>query len=251
MVSPSVLVIDTSAVGVRVSVSLAELFADEGSVTPAGAETVAVFVSEPVAVDATATITVYVTVEPLASVAVVEIGIEPDADAQLAPAVATHVHVPDVAPAGKASTTGALTAVEGPAFPTTMVYVVLCPGTTDATPSVLVIDRSAVGFRVSVSVELLLAGVGSVTPTGTAIEAVFTSVPVAPATTVAVIVNVAVAPTGRSTVVPMLPLPLPAAHDPPPAGTQVHVAPETVAGRVSVTGAATTADGPALVATTV
>ena len=49
----------------------------------------------------------------------------------------------------------------------------------------------------------------------------------------------------------MLPLPLPAAHDPPPAGTHVHVAPESVAGIVSVTGAATTADGPALVATIV
>ena len=54
-------------------------------------------------------------------VAVVEIGIEPDADPQLAPAVAAHVHDPEVAPAGSASVIGALTAVDGPALPTTTV----------------------------------------------------------------------------------------------------------------------------------
>ena len=102
----------------------------------------------------------------------------------------------------------------------------------------------------SVSEEELSAGVGSVTPAGAAICAVLTRLPVAVATTVAVIVKVALAPTGRSTVVLMLPLPLPAAQDPPPAGTHVHVAELSVAGIVSVTGAATTADGPALEATT-
>jgi hypothetical protein len=122
---PSVLVIDTSAVGVSVSMSLAELLPDVGSVTPAGTCTVAVLVNEPVAVEDTATTAVYVAVAPVARVAVVEIGIEPEAAPQLAPAVATHVHVPDVAPAGRASTTGALTAVDGPAFDTTTVYVVL------------------------------------------------------------------------------------------------------------------------------
>jgi hypothetical protein len=58
VLSPSVFEIDTSAVGVRVSVSPAELSADEGSVTPAGACTVAVLAREPVAVEATATTTV-------------------------------------------------------------------------------------------------------------------------------------------------------------------------------------------------
>ena len=127
----------------------------------------------------------------------------------------------------------------------------LCPGTTAATPSVFVIDRSADGFNVSVSVAELFAGVGSVTPPGAAMDAEFTRLPVAPATTVAEIVNVAVAPTGRSTVVLMFPPPLLATHEPPPDGTHVHVAPLRVAGIVSVTAAATTADGPALLATTV
>jgi hypothetical protein len=248
---PSVLVIETSAVGVSVSMSVAELLAELGSVPPAGADTLAVLVSDPVAVEEMATRTVYVTVAPVAMVAVLEIGIEPDADPHAAPAVAAHVHEPDVAPAGRASVTGALTAVDGPALPTTTVYVVLWPGMTAATPSVFVIDRSAVGFNVSVSVAELLAGVGSVTPPGTAIAAVFTRLPVAVATTVAEIVNVADPPTGRSTMVAMLPLPLPAAQDPPPAGTHVHVTPESDAGMVSVTGAAVTADGPALAATIV
>jgi hypothetical protein len=192
-----------------------------------------------------------VTVEPVAKVAVVASGIAPEAAAQLAPALATHVHVPEVAPAGRASPIGALTAVDGPLLPTTTVYVVLCPGTTEATPSVFVIDRSAVGSKVSVSDEVLLAGVGSATPAGAATCAVLTRLPVAVATTVAVIVKVALEPTGRSTVVLMFPLPLLAAQDPPPAGTHVHVAELSVPGIVSVTGAATTADGPALAATTV
>lgn len=231
--------------------SVAELSADTGSVTPAGACTVAVLVNEPVAVDETATTTLYVAVAPAAMVTVVAIGIDPDAAPQLAPTDAAHVHEPEVAPAGSASATGAFTAVDGPALPTTTVYVVLWPGMTEATPSVLLIERSAVGFKVSVSVAELLAGVGSVTPPGAVIDAVLTRLPVVVATTVAEIVNVAVAPTGRSTVVLMLPLPLLAAHDPPPAGTQVHVAPLSVAGIVSATVAAITADGPELPATIV
>ena len=58
MVSPSVLEIDTSAVGLKVSMSVAVLLPETGSVTPAGADTVAVFVNEPVAVDETPTTTV-------------------------------------------------------------------------------------------------------------------------------------------------------------------------------------------------
>jgi hypothetical protein len=129
--------------------------------------------------------------------------------------------------------------------------VVLWPGITEATPSVLVIDRSAVGLNVSVSVAELLAGVGSVTPAGAAIAAVLMRLPVAVAEMVAVRVNVAEAPTGRSTVVAMLPLPLLATQDPPPLGVHVHVIPEREADMVSVTDAAETAEGPALVATIV
>ena len=251
MVSPSVFVMDTSAVGVSVSISLAELLADDGSVTPEGAETVAVLVNDPVAAGEMETKTVYVTNDPLGTVTAVAIGIEPDGAPQLAPPLAAQVHVPKRAPAGGASNTGAFTAVDGPALPTTTVYVVLWPGMATVTPSVFVMERSAVGFRVSVSVAELLAVAGSVTPLGAAITAVLTRLPVAVATTVAETVNVADAPTGRSTVVLMLPLPLPAAHDPPPEGAHVQVAPESEAGRVSVTGAATTADGPALPATRV
>ena len=55
---PSVFEIDTSAVGVKVSVSVAELLAEAGSVKPAGACTVAVLANEPVAAEETATTTV-------------------------------------------------------------------------------------------------------------------------------------------------------------------------------------------------
>ena len=112
------------------------------------------------------------------------------------------------------------------------------------------IDRSAEGFKESVSVAVLFAGVGSVTPAGAAIVAVLTRLPVAEATTVPVTVNVAVAPTGRSTEALMLPLPL-AGQAPPPAAEHVHVTPDSAAGIVSVTVAAVTADGPVLVATIV
>ena len=119
-----------------------------------------------------------------------------------------------------------------------------------ADPSVLVIDRSAVGFNVSVSVAELLAGVGSVTPAGGAIVDVFTRVPVAEAEIEAVTVNVTDAPAGRFTEALMLPLPL-AGHVPPPAPLQTHVEPERAAGNVSATVAPVTAEGPALAATIV
>src|SRR5438874_2614511 len=51
VVTPSVLVMLRSASGARVSVSVAELLAGVGSVTPAGAVTVAVLDTVPVAVD--------------------------------------------------------------------------------------------------------------------------------------------------------------------------------------------------------
>ena len=49
------------------------------------------------------------------------------------------------------------------------------------TPSVLLIDRSADAFSVSLSVAELLPGVGSVTPPGAATVAVLASVPLAAA----------------------------------------------------------------------
>jgi hypothetical protein len=124
------------------------------------------------------------------------------------------------------------------------------PGTSVADPSVLTIDRSAVGDNASESVAVLFAAVGSVTPAGGAIVAVLTRVPVAAAATVPVTVNVTEAPTGKFTEAPMLPPPL-AGQVPPAVPAHVHVTPFNVAGIVSATVAAVTAEGPALLATTV
>ena len=113
------------------------------------------------------------------------------------------------------------------------------------------IARSAVGVNESVSVAELFAGVGSVTPPGTAMAAVFTRFPTAEALIVPVTVNVADAPTGRFTKPLMLPEPLAAGHDAPPLVEHVHVTPLSDAGIVSVTVAAVIADGPELLATMV
>ena len=120
----------------------------------------------------------------------------------------------------------------------------------DATPSVLVIDRSAVGVSVSVSVAELLAGAESAVPPAGATVAVLTTVPVADADTVPLTVNVTDAPTGRPTEALMLPLPLDG-HVPPAEPVQVHVAPVTAAGNVSVSVEPGAADGPELDATIV
>ena len=121
------------------------------------------------------------------------------------------------------------------------------PGVPVGDESLFVIERSADGLRVSVSVAVLLPGVGSVVPVGAAMVAVFAKVPVAEALTVAVSVYVAVAPSGRLMVSVMLPVP-DAAQVAPGDGTQVQVAPVSVAGRVSVMVAPAAFDGPALVA---
>ena len=117
------------------------------------------------------------------------------------------------------------------------------PGTSDATPSVLVTERSAVGTSASTSVAALLAGFGSVTPTGTLTDTELVIEPVADVDTVPLMVKVAAPPTARSTVVLMLPDPE-AAHV-PPAAEQVQVAPRMDAGMTSTTAAPTTLDGPA------
>src|SRR5438876_405383 len=98
----------------------------------------------------------------------------PLAAPQLEPAGAAHVQLALVIAAGSVSATGASVTALGPALLTTIVYVVLVPGTYVVAPSVLVIARSACGAAVSVSVALLLPGVGSVTPAGAATVAVLT-----------------------------------------------------------------------------
>ena len=124
------------------------------------------------------------------------------------------------------------------------------PGVYVALPSVLTTASDTCALSASLSVAELLPGFGSVTPAGAATIAVFSSVPVAVGESVAVSVNVAVPPSGRFTEALMLPLPE-AGQVPPPAPTQVHVAPVSVAGRVSLTVAAVTALGPAFDATMV
>ena len=118
------------------------------------------------------------------------------------------------------------------------------PGTAVAAPSVFVIERSAVGVSVSVSVALLLPGVGSVMPPGTATVAVFDSVPVAVAEIVQLALNVAVPPTARSTaLVEMFPDP-DAGQLLPTLAAQVQVQALRDTGKVSLTDAPVTGLGP-------
>src|SRR4051794_16614565 len=72
----------------------------------------------------------------------------------------------EVTPEGSGSLTATAVAALGTALLTTTVYVVLVPGTTEVTPSVLVTPTSYCGVSVSVSVLLLLPGTVSVTPLG-------------------------------------------------------------------------------------
>src|SRR5712691_7337049 len=117
------------------------------------------------------------------------------------------------------------------------------------TPSVFVIARSAVGaITVLLSVALLLPA-GSLVPAGAVTDAVFVIVP-EPAVTVPVAVNVAVPPLSRSTEAARLPAPLAGQLEPAEAA-QVQVTPASCAGKTSLTVAATTALGPALLATIV
>src|SRR3954469_4015665 len=106
---------------------------------------------------------------------------------QVPPLAPTHVQVA-VSDAGNVSATVAPVTALGPALLAVIVYVVVPPAVTVATPSVLVIDRSAVLLIVSLSVAELLPGVGSVTPAGAVTVAVFDNVPVALALIVALTV---------------------------------------------------------------
>ena len=112
---------------------------------------------------------------------------EPEA-AKLVPAVPVAVQATEPKLAGKVSATLAPTASDGPPLPTTTVYVSTVPGTCDVLPSDFVTARSACGVNVSLSVWLLLPGVGSVVPDATLAEAVFDNVPVAALETVPVAV---------------------------------------------------------------
>src|SRR3954469_16306641 len=140
---------------------------------------------------------------------------------QLPPPPPTHVQVP-VSDAGNVSATVAPDAFEGPALLAVIVYVTLPPGVAVVTPSVFVIDKSALPASVSLSVAELLPGVGSVTPAGDVTVAVLLNVPVAAAETVQLAVCVTLPPDGRLTRLLMFPLPE-AVQVPPPTPTHVHV----------------------------
>lgn len=123
--------------------------------------------------------TVNVTLPPGARVVSELIEPVPLAALQVLPAVAAQVQVGLNKMPGSGSETVAPTAVEGPAFLATMVYVIEVPGMTSVRLFVLVIDKSPVGTSVSTSAEVLFSGVGSGIPAGGVIVAVFVSVPTA------------------------------------------------------------------------
>src|SRR5258708_3739874 len=107
------------------------------------------------------------------------------------------------------------------------------------------------GVMVSVSVALLLPGVGSVTPAGALTVAVFATLPVAPAPMLATTVYVIVLPTAMLTVSLILPPPLAVKPDALPLATAVQVSLATAGGKGSVTVAPVTLLGPLLVTTMV
>ena len=168
------------------------------------------------------------------------------------PAVAVQVHVAPVRTAGSESVTLTPATFDGPWFVTTTVYCTVWPGVADAAPSVLRTSMSARRTMAVLSVAWLLAGVGSIEPTGIATLTVFVSVPAAvDAASVPVTVNVAVPPVSKVTSWLMLPDPDPLAHVDPAEAVHVHVAPTMLAGTTSVTDAPAMVDGPALVTTIV
>src|SRR4051794_34436651 len=97
------------------------------------------------------------------------------------------LQVKEVTPVGSGSLTVTLVAVLGPLLDTTMVYVVIVPGTAVVAPSVLLTVTSYCGVRaVSVSLALLLLASESVTFAGGVTVAVLLNKPVAEATMVPV-----------------------------------------------------------------
>ena len=230
--------------------SVAELLPGTGSMVPAAASTVAVFTSDPVADADSVAVSVNVATPPTGRSTVVSIEPVPEPVVHTPPDDPTQVQLAPISVLGTVSTTCAPTTVDGPALATVIVYATVLPATTDVTPSVLAIDKSARGISASVSVAELLPGTGSEIPTGTPTDAVLTSRPRAAGSTIALIVYVTVAPTGKLTVSAIDPDPAATPHTPPPAPLHVHVAPIKDAGIASDTDAPTTADGPLFVTTT-
>jgi hypothetical protein len=142
VVCPSVFVIERSAWAVSVSVSVAELLAGFGSVTPTEGITVAVLVRLPVADALMVPVSLYTTLPPTGTFTA-SLMLPDPATVQLPPPAPTHVQAAPVIAAGTASVTEAPFTGFGPAFDTTIVYAIGDPGTAVAWPSVLVIVSSA------------------------------------------------------------------------------------------------------------
>ena len=124
VVTPLVLVTARSAVGIggadTVSLSLAVLFAAEGSVVPVGATSVTVLVNGEVAVEEIVAGTVKVAVPPDSRLTSTDRSPLPDAG-QDEPGEAIQVHVAKVRPVGAVSFTVAPVTGLGPALVATMV----------------------------------------------------------------------------------------------------------------------------------
>ena len=192
------------------------------SVAPAGAWAVAVLLTVPSTATTVAT-SVNVTDAPTVMSTAVEIAPLPLVAAQLAPGDGTHVHVAAVSSTTAGSETVAPTASDGPSLVTTIVYVNVSFGCALVCPSALVTTRSTTGVTASLSVAVLLPGVGSVTAASGVTVAVFASVPVALGATVPSSTNVTEPPGASCTAAPaMSPDPDDVTQVPPGAGVQVH-----------------------------
>ena len=119
VVTPSVLVMVRSALGVSVSVSVALLFAGTGSMVSPGVVTVAVLESEPLAAAEIEALTVKVTEPPTGKLTLSLMFPDP-AEVTVPPPAPTAVQVP-VRDAGKMSATVAPTTGSGPALEAVMV----------------------------------------------------------------------------------------------------------------------------------
>ena len=101
--------------------SVAELLPEVGSVTPAGAVTVAVFTKLPVALGETVALTLNVAIPPAGKVTAVLMFPLPEAAPQAPPEEPAQVQLTPVRAAGKASVTVAPVTPLGPALETTIV----------------------------------------------------------------------------------------------------------------------------------
>jgi hypothetical protein len=255
----SFLLTDSSATGVTVSASVAELFDESVSVNPIGATTAAVFTNDdiPAGVEgSTSAVSWKTAVVPAGNVTVELIEPEPVAVPQAAPTPETmHVHVALVSALGKLSVTTAFVAWLGPAFATVIVYVVVVPGTSIPEEFDFVTDRSPVGVTSSVSEAELFPSFVSRNPLGAVIVAVLLSAPTPAAVAwfkVPVAVRVTTPPlgivTGKEIALPDPPV---AEHVAPSVATHVQVTPSRDNGTESASNAFVAVEGPAFVATMV